>query len=473
VPEPLGKIDPVKNPAESEGINKESEWTAIRQNWAKEQANLASAHLMSYFETDDDLPLSRHLLLVFILSFFTIFILWANFAALDEVTRGSGKVIPSSEVQAVQSLDAGIVDEFLIREGDEVQKGQVLIRLSDIEASSDLGANQARFYGLLASITRLQAEAEGKSTVEFPEEVMKASPSSVTEELKAFRANHLQIQGQMNIMLQQQAQREQEVRELNTRIRDLRGVISLQRQEMEMVEPLVARGSAPKMELLQLQRTLKERNSELNGFLSSLPRAKSAVSEAQARIDEIVSSAKAQAQTELAAKQIELNEIRERLSALTERKMRTEIKSPVNGIIQELTINTIGGVIKPGEDLVKIVPKDDLLIVEARIRPSDRAFIHPGQRAVIKITAYDFSIYGGLDGDLIYISQDTFEDDQGNSFYRVRLRTDKTHLVYKGEIKKITVGMVASVDILTGKKTVMQYLLKPFIKTLDNAMNER
>ena len=240
-----------------------------------------------------------------------------------------------------------------------------------------------------------------------------------------------------------------------------------------MIEPLVAKGSAPKLELLQLQRTIKEKNAELNGYLSSLPRARSAVNEAKARIEDIQSSAQAEAQTELSAKLIEMNEIKERLSAISERKDRTEIKSPVNGTIQDITVNTVGGVVRPGEDFIKIVPKDDQLIVEAEVRPSDRAFIYPGQKAVVKLTAYDFSIYGGLDAVLTDISADTFEDEEGNSFYKVKLRTEETELKRKGEVLPITVGMVASVDILTGKKTVMQYLLKPFIKTLDNAMNER
>ena len=454
-------------------INNPQAWREVCDNWAQEKVSRAQAHLETVFETDDEMPMSRHLLLVVIAGFFVVFILWANLAPLDEVTRGMGKVVPSSEVQALQSLEAGIVEEFLIKEGDEVKVGQVLMRLSDIEASSDLGANKARYLGLLASIRRLQAEAEGAMTVEFPDEVVKGAPQSVTEELNAFRANQQQVQGQVNILLQQLSQREQEVRELQTRINDTRGVIGLQKQEKAMVEPLVAKGSAPKMELLQLERVIKEKGAELNGYLSSLPRAKSAVKETNARIEDIKNSVQAQAQTELSAKMVEMNELKERLSALTERKTRTELKSPVNGIIQELTINTIGGVVRPGEDLIKIVPKDDQLIVEAKVRPSDRAFIHPGQKAVIKITAYDFSIYGGLDGELTYISQDTFEDERGEVYYTVRLRTDKTHLIHNGEIKPITVGMVASVDILTGKKTVMQYLLKPFIKTLDNAMNER
>jgi adhesin transport system membrane fusion protein len=454
-------------------INDAEVWDEIRKNWAQEQTDRARAKAMTFFDTDDDMPLSKHLLLIAISSFIVIFIVWANFAALDEVTRGDGKIIPSSSVQALQTLDAGTVEEFLVREGDIVEAGQILVRLNNIEAASDLGANTARYLGLLASITRLQAEAEGKGTIDFPQEVMEGSPRSVTEELNAFRANKSSIDGQLNVLQQQLNQREQEVRELNTRIADTRSVIALQRKEASMIRPLVQRGSAPELELLQLERGIQEKSAELNGYTSSLPRIKSSIEEAQARIDELTTNMKAQAQAELSTKLIEMNEIKERLSALKQRKGRTELKSPVNGTIQEITVNTIGGVVRPGEDLIKIVPKDDQLIVEAKIRPSDRAFIFPGQKAVIKITAYDFAIYGGLDGELTNISADTIEDEEGNSFYRVRLRTKETELKRRGEVLPITTGMVTSVDILTGKKTVMQYLLKPFIKTLDNAMNER
>jgi adhesin transport system membrane fusion protein len=464
---PAPKVDKNKT------INDAEVWDDIRKNWAQEQTERAQAKAMTFFDTDEDMPLSKHLLLVAIASFIVIFVVWANFAALDEVTRGDGKIIPSSSVQTLQTLDAGTVEEFLVREGDIVESGQVLVRLNAIEATSDLGANTARYLGLLASITRLQAEAEGKGTIDFPEEVMKGAPRSVTEELNAFRANRTSIQGQMNVLQQQLNQREQEVRELNTRISDTRGVIALQRKEAAMIRPLVQRGSAPEIELLQLERGIKEKSAELNGYTSSLPRIRSSIQEAQARIDEITTNMKAQAQAELSTKLIEISEIKERLSALKQRKGRTELKSPVNGTIQEITVNTIGGVVRPGEDLIKIVPKDDQLIVEAKIRPSDRAFIFPGQKAVIKITAYDFAIYGGLDGELTNISADTIEDEEGNSFYRVRLRTKETELKRRGEVLPITTGMVTSVDILTGKKTVMQYLLKPFIKTLDNAMNER
>ncbi len=445
------------------------------ENTKKERLSIdrLTAQAVRFFDADDQITLSKHLLLVSIATFFILFIIWANLATLDEVTRGIGKVIPSSEVQALQSLDPGIVDEFLVKEGDFVEKGQVIMRLRDIEASSDLGANRARYLGLLASIARLQAEAEGRNNVDFPDEVKKEAADSVKEELNAFHANMLQLKGQKNVLQKQLDQREQELDELNTRIGDLKGVIHLQRKEMEMIAPLVERGSAPKLELMQLERGMKERTTELNSLKTSAPRVQSSIEEAKGRLEEVQQTVRAEAQEKLAEKLNQLNEIRERLSGLQERKGRKEIKSPVSGTIQELTVNTVGGVVRAGEDLIKIVPRDDQLIVEGRINPSDRAFIYPGQQAVIKITAYDFSIYGGLKGELLDISADTFEDENGNPFYRVRLRTHETEIKRKGEVLPIIPGMIASVDILTGKKTVMQYLLKPFVKTIDNAMNER
>ena len=362
---------------------------------------------------------------------------------------------------------------FLVKEGGEVKAGQVLMRLSDVGATSDLGANRKRYLGLKAKAERLQAEAEGLDTPVFSEEVMQGAAESVSEELNTFKANRNNVKSQMSVLEQQQSQREQEVKELTTRIADLRGVIKLQTEERDTIAPLVERGSAPKLELLQLERGLKERQTELNGLLTSLPRTQSAVEEAKGRMEELTSSAKAEAQAELSTTLIEMNTIKETLSALRDRQNRTELRSPVDGTIKDIKINTVGGVIQPGADIMEIVPKDDQLLIEARIRPSDIAFLYPGQKAVVKITAYDYSIYGGLDGELVDISADSIVNEEGESFYRVRIRTPQKHIKRKGEILPIIPGMVASVDILTGEKTVMEYLLKPFIKTLDEAMHER
>lgn len=430
------------------------------------------AHAEKFLEVDEELPLSRHLILIGTIASITLLILWASWAKLDEVTRGDGKIIPSSEIQKISSLEGGIIEEILVKKGDEVKAGQTLVRLSDIAASSDLGSNEQRYLGLLATVTRLQAEVEGKIP-EFPDEVMQGVPQSVTEEMNAYRANQDKIANQTSIMEQQRSQREQELNELRVRSSGLSGELQLIQDEKAMIAPLVERGSAPPQELLQLDQRIKQKQTELSGVNAGIPRAKSAIAEASARIEEVKATARAQSQTELSAKLIEMNAIKEGLGGLKDRKDRTEIKSPVNGYIKDIKVYTKGGVVQPGQEFIEIVPKDDQLLVEARIKPKDIAFLYPEQPAVVKITAYDFSIYGGLKGKLIEISPDAITDENGDSFYLVRIQTDKSALERRGEVLPIIPGMVASVDILTGEKTVMEYLLKPFVKTLDNAMNER
>jgi adhesin transport system membrane fusion protein len=444
-----------------------------RQQWAKEYASYVTARAEKYFTTDDELPLSRHILLIAMAAVVFVFIVWASFARLDEVTRGDGKIIPSSEIQVIQNLEGGIIDDLLVKDGESVKAGQPVVRLRNTDALSNLGSNRARYFGLLATITRLQAEAEGRETVEFLDDVMKGAPQSVTEELNAFTANRTQLQSQIGILQQQLAQRRQEVSELRTKSADLASVIALQRQEKDMVAPLVEKGSAPKIELVQLERTIREKQTELNSVRQAIPRAESAIAEANQRIDEAQKTARAKAQTELSTKMIEMNAIKETLGALEDRSDRTEIKSPVNGTVKDIKFKTVGGVVKPGEPILEIVPVDDQLLIEARVKPADIAFLHPGQKAMVKITAYDFSIYGGLKGEVIDISPDSITNEKGESFYHIKVRTYETELKRNGEILPIIPGMVASIDILTGHKTVMEYLLKPIIKTVDTAMRER
>lgn len=464
-PAPQGKKDL--------NINNDQDWAQLQQQWVRERVEKVEAYADRYFMTDDELPLHKHMLLVIIAVFFLVFVLWASFATLDETARGEGQIIPAGEIQVIQNLEGGIVDQFFVHEGQQVKKDQSIMRLRDVGANSDFGSNQARYLGLLATVTRLQAEVEGKPMVEFPPEVIKGAPKSVTEELAAFRANQDKIKGQTKVLEEQLVQRRQEVSELNTRARDLSEVIRLSRQEMQMIEPLVARGSAPKIELVQLERGIKEKQTELNGVKEAIPRANGAISEAEARIAETRTTATATSQAELAAKTIEMNMVKETLGALEDRKDRTEIKSPVNGTIKDFKINTVGGVVKPGDPIVEIVPMDDQLLVEAKIKPSDIARLRPDMPAMVKITAYDFTIYGGLKGKVTDISADTIKNEKGESFYRVKVRTDESTLKRKGEELPIIPGMIATVDIQTGKKTVMEYLLKPFVKTMQNSMNEK
>ncbi len=454
-------------------INNSDDWDKLRAGWMKDQAERIQAYSDKYFMTDDELPLHRHLILVLMFAFFGMFILWASFATLDETARGEGQVIPAGEVQVIQNLEGGIVDAFMFEEGDSVKKDDVIMRLRDVGAQSDLGSNEAKYWSLIAAITRLEAEVAGKMTVDFSDELMTKAPKSVSEELNAFKANKEKLQGQVMVLDQQLSQRRQEVGELNTKVRDLASVIQLSQQEKDMTAPLVAKGSAPKIELVQLERAIREKQTELNGARAAIPRAQSAISEAEARIGEMKKSFIADAQTELAAKTAEMSTVKQTLGALEDKKDRTDVRSPVNGTIKDFKINTVGGVVKPGDPIAEIVPMDDNLLVEAKIRPSDIARLRPGLPAMVKITAYDFTIYGGLKGEVADISADTIKNEKGEFFYRVKVRTKENSLNRKGEVLPIIPGMVATVDIQTGKKTVMEYLMKPFFKTVENSMNEK
>lgn len=456
----------------SRGGDLEDDINTARQGWMKNQMEKVAAHAERVLETDEDLPLSRHVIMLSICGFFIIFFLWATFAKLDETTRGQGKVIPSREIQKISSLEGGIIEEMLIKNGEEVKEGQVIARLRDVAASSEFGSTEARVLGLQASIARLQAEVEGKIPV-FPDAVMKGAPQAVTDEMNAYRANKDKVDTQITVAQQQKSQRSQELNELTIKSGDLRGQVALAQEEKDMVAPLVASGSAPRMELLQIDRSIKERQTELNSINAAIPRARSAIAEAEARINDVKNSAKAQAQTELAAKSMEISSLQRGIVGLSDKKDRTEIKSPVNGYVQAVKVYTVGGVVQPGQDFIEIVPKDDQLLVEARIKPQDIAFLYPDQQGMVKITAYDFSIYGGLKGKVVGISPDAVTDEKGESFYHVRVMTEENALKRKGEVLPIIPGMVATVDILTGQKTVMEYLLKPFVKTLNSAMNER
>jgi len=454
-------------------MNESADWDAIRQGWMREQSDRVQAYADRYFMTDDELPLHRHFILVSLFLFFVVFVLWASFATLDETARGEGQIVPAGEVQVIQNLEGGIVDAFMFKEGDLVKKGDVIMRLRDVGAQSDLGTNEAKYMGLLAATIRLQAEVDGKASLDFPDDIMKKSPQSITEELNAFRANREKLQGQVSVLEQQLSQRKQEVSELTTKSSDLAGVIRLSQQEKDMTAPLVAKGSAPRIELIQLERGIREKQTELNGVRAAIPRAQSAIAEAQARIGEMKKSFIAEAQTELTAKTAELNTVKQSLGALEDKKDRTDIRSPVNGTIKDFKINTVGGVVRSGDPIAEIVPVDDNLLVEAKIRPSDIARLRPGLPAMVKITAYDFTIYGGLKGEVDNISADTIKNEKGEFFYRVKVRTKENSLKRKGEILPIIPGMVATVDIQTGKKTVMEYLMKPFLKTVENSMNEK
>ncbi|HYD16975.1 MAG TPA: HlyD family type I secretion periplasmic adaptor subunit [Patescibacteria group bacterium] len=425
------------------------------------------------FSPADGLSFRDHLMLYTLVGMMAIFLLWANIATLDEVSRGDGTVVPSSEVKAVQNLEGGIIDELMVREGDEVKPGQVLVRMRNIQARADFDATMQKYLGLLATTQRLQAETQGKDFPAFSDDVKRGAPDSVRQEQNAFDANKRQIQNQSMVLRDQLSQKEQEVAELQRRISDTGSMLALAVDERNMVEPMVAKGAANKKELLQVKQRIAQQSAELNGLRLALPRSQTAVKEVKSRLQTLETDFRAQAQKELADKTIELNTIKQTLAAYKDKSERTEITSTVRGTIKDVKITTVGGVVRPGETIMEVVPADDKLVVEARILPRDIAFIHVEQPAIVRLTAFDFSIYGSLSGKVIEVSPDSIMNEKGESFYRVRVETDKTSVQKGDKVLEIKPGMQSTVDIVTGKKTVMQYLLKPFSKAAQTALRER
>lgn len=400
------------------------------------------------------------------------FILWAYFAVLDEVTKGDAQVIPSSRIQLIQSLDGGIVEDILVKEGDIVEKDQILLKIDTTPAVTNLKEREARYNYLQGMVIRLDAEING-TPLEFPEDLKKNAPQVITEQINQYNLRRGQRAAELSVLESQVAQRNQEVREMGARLSQLRSNLSLKEEELGMRRPLVQQGAMSKVELLRIEGEVTDLRGEINTINTAVPRARSAVGEATQRISETKAKFRAEAQQELAAAKAEMDSLTQIVTAGAEKVAKTQMKSPVKGTVKQLKINTIGGVIKPGEDVMEIVPFGDNLLFEAKIPPKDIAFIRPGQEASVKITAYDSSVYGSLKGIVEGISADTIQNEKGESFYRVTIRTNETVMMHHGKPLPIMPGMTANVQVLTGKKSVLDYLLKPIMKARQDALRER
>lgn len=417
-----------------------------------------------------------HVLLAAVAAAMAIFLAWSSWAVLDEVTRGDGRVIPSSQVQVIQNLEGGILAEVLTSEGSIVEKGEVLMRIDNTVAESRLRELRQRYLSVLATAARLEAELGGfadSSEIKFADELLSAAPEVAQAEMQLFDVRQQQLRSQMAILQDQLDQRTQELAELKSKEGGLRESYGLANQELQITKPLAAQGVVSKVELLRLERQVNDMKAEINAVSMARPRAESAVAEAEKRLEERETTFRTEASQELSKLKVELVATQEELNANQDRVTRTEVRSPVHGTIKEIKIRTIGGVIQPGQPLIEVVPIEDTLLVEAQVRPSDIAFIRPKQAAVVKITAYDFSTYGGLDAVVEEISADSIQNEKGEHFFRIRLRTDKNYLGTEDNPLPIIPGMTATVDILTGHKTVLEYLLNPIMRARDTALRER
>ncbi len=417
--------------------------------------------------------LPSHMLLWITFGFVVIALTWAHFATLDEVTRGSGKIIPSSHIQVIQNLEGGILSAILIKEGDLVEKGQALLQLDEVRFASSFNEAQVKYYELLASTARLTAETTNQP-LKIPQEVIDKAPSLAEHARQLYNSRKSELEANNSVLQQQIVQKSQELIELKSKQAQIARSYQMLKQELDMSEPLVAQGAMSEVELLRLKRSANDLNGEMNSAKLGIPRIESYINEIKNKLNEQKIRFHTEALKELNEAKSQLDQTSESAQALKDRVTRTKIVSPVKGTIKQLKISTIGGVIQPGMDLLEIVPIDDQLLVQANIRPADIAFLRPGQEAMVKLSAYDFSIYGGLEANLEHISADTIIDETDDkSYYQIRLRTKKNHLQKNGEILNIIAGMNADVDILTGKKTVLDYLLKPILKAKERALRER
>jgi adhesin transport system membrane fusion protein len=398
-----------------------------------------------------------------------LLVVWAALAHVDEMTRGDARVIPSRQLQVVQSLDGGIVSEILVREGEVVEAGQLLLRVEETRATAGVRESAATGVTLRARAARLRALAEGKPFLP-PKADDEEERRVVEEERRLYAARLSELEAQLAVVRQQNAQRQQEYHEaLAKRSAAVRGQ-ELAQQELTQTRPLLASGAVSQVDILRLERDLTRFRGESEQAAAQMARAQAAMGESQRKAQEAELAFRNEARVELAEATGKLNALTENAVGLADKVAKSQIKSPVRGRVQRLLANTVGGVVQPGKDIVEIVPLDDTLVLEARVQPKDIAFIRPEQSAMVKFSAYDFSIYGGLEAKVENISPDTIVDDKGNAFYLVRVRTTKSGFNDK---LPIIPGMTAEVDVLTGNKSVLSYLLKPVLKVRDGALRER
>jgi adhesin transport system membrane fusion protein len=414
-------------------------------------------------------PLRARLLLRVVGVTLVVLLIWAAFAKVDEVTRGEARVVPTSQVQVVQSVDGGIVEELLVKEGQVVEAGQLLMRVDPTRFVSNLQESKVSQAALRIKQLRLEALTRG-TVFNPPADLIKEAPEAVAQEARLYESRRAEISAQISISQNQLAQRQQELNEVKARKEQADRTLELMTQELNATKPMLASGAVSPVEILRLEREIARMKGDREQATAQISRVQSAILEASRKIEEVTLTSRNQMSGELSETMGKLAAMSESGKTLEDKVKKADVKSPMRGIIKRLLVNTLGAVVQPGKELVEVVPLDDALILEVQIAPKDIGFLRPDQKATVKFTAYDYSIYGGLTADVINIGADSVVDEKGNAFYHVRVRTHKPSL---GPGLPIIPGMVAQVDILTGKKTVLSYLLKPVLRARANALTER
>ncbi len=417
---------------------------------------------------EQERPKARLLLLALFLTFITL-CAWAYLAEIDEVTRGQGKVIPSSQIQIVQSQDGGMVTELLVQEGDYVSKGQLLVKLDATRSEASLRVSLTEMLWLQVQAERLQALANGGAFTPS-DHLRKQIPEAIKQEEALFYSSLEALGSSKRITSEQLIQRQQELVELKARKQQTLRSLNSAKTEFDVTLPLKSSGAVSELDLIRLRREVSRFQGELAQNSAQIEQVRAAIAEAKGKESEVELEFKNDIRKELSNTLAKINSLQESSQGLSDRVAQTAVRSPVNGTVKSLYFNTIGGIVMPGREVMEIVPKDDALLLEIKIRPQDIAFIRPEQKALVKFTAYDFVVYGGLEATVEHIGADTETDEDGNAFYNILVRTVAPDL---GAGRPIIAGMVVEVDILTGKKTILNYLLKPLLRAKQYALTER
>ena len=416
-------------------------------------------------------PKKIRMVIIFWAVSLVLLITWMAFARIDEISRGSGEVIPRGDNQLIQNLEGGIVEEILTYEGALVKKGDVLLKIDNQKSISSYENNQVSSYSLEAKILRLNAEAQNIKLI-VSDALKSKMPEIISHEVSLYESNMQQLHTNEKIVQEQLYQKKQEEQESIKRLELLKEDIRLIDEEISIIEPLVKKGIKPQYDFLKLKREKNSIVKEYEGVRLSLPRLKSAIEEVKEKLHSIEYEHQIKAKKELSEVLAKYKSTLNNDEALSDQIDRTIVRAPINGIVQKLFVHTVGGVIRPGADLVEIVPTEKSLLIEVKIKPSDIAFIYVGQSAKVKFSAYDFAIFGSLDGKVESISADSIKDEKDVTYFKVRIKTDKSYLERNNKELKIIPGMTVDVDIITGKKTVLDYILKPILKTKQYSFSE-
>ncbi len=429
---------------------------------------------MSELEAASNLrPTGASILLLYsIVGLILLGVIWASLSQVEQITRGSGQVVPSQEIQVVQSLEGGILRELLVREGELVEKGEVLLRISDVQFSSEERGTEARALRLRAKKARLTAEANGED-YSVPDDIRESAPRIAENERALFASRQKELASAVSILNDKITASKAQLSELETqRVRMIESR-RLLKEELDITKQMVAKRAVPKLEEIRLQREYNDISGQIDAIEDQRGVLEAELASSEKERDSQLDKFKSQALGELNDVSAEISALEENLKSIGDRVDRAEVRAPVDGIVNNLAITTIGGVVEPAMPLVEIVPIDDELKIVAKVAPSEIAFIHPGQEVKVKVTAYDPQIYGSLPGTLERIGANSVTDREGNIFFEVDIRTEKNYLGSADRPLPITPGMVADIEVITGKRTILEYLLKPLLRARDRAFTER